>query len=234
MLNVAYLAMSVYLLNGGESFGGESRSTTCLLLLVVGVGIYFLLGRYREKPQKMRNEVIGFIAFTLITFITFSAIFDESLVSVIAESSGKDPTLTGRTDLWKDLISLGMREPMLGYGIGGFWSPERMNFLKTLHPWGPAQAHNGYIEIFLNLGVVGIVIFLLVVVSSVRRICIQAFENFKFAQFRAILLIIILVHNYSEAGFVRPTHLMWFAFLIITVNVKPYTKLTVNPIMATH
>lgn len=75
---------------------------------------------------------------------------------------GRDVTLTGRTDLWRAvLVSIGKR-PMLGYGFDGFWlgmQGESATVILAVR-WVVVQAHNGFLELWLNLGATGLALFL--------------------------------------------------------------------------
>ena len=64
---------------------------------------------------------------------------------------GEDTTLTGRTDLWEDLEKIEVN-PIVGVGFESFWVGERIAPLWERYWWHPNQAHDGYYEMFLNLG----------------------------------------------------------------------------------
>jgi O-antigen ligase len=92
--------------------------------------------------------------------------------------------------------------------------------LKEVHFWGPRQSHNGYLEIWLNLGLVGLGLFALVVGHALHRTTSVCQTDFAYGTFRLIMLLITLLHNYTEAGFPRTQHLVWFVFLLVVLNVK--------------
>ena len=73
------------------------------------------------------------------------------------EMIGKDPTLTGRTDLWAYLIPYISERPMLGWGFFAFWSPVNpaANEISLLVRWRVTEAHNGLLEMLLEVGIVG-------------------------------------------------------------------------------
>ncbi|MBN1364108.1 MAG: O-antigen ligase family protein [Syntrophaceae bacterium] len=216
VIDLVYLMITAYLLNGG----GGSRSTTCIVIIFLLVAFYAIVERMKIEPGK----IWVLLTTIVVVFFTFNFLSDvllkSSVYNIFIESLGKDGTLAGRTDLWKDLMQLGMLHPILGAGFGGFWTPEMAAYLKEIHSWGPGQAHSGYIEIFINLGVVGIVLFILIVFSSLRRTIKQMTVNHDFGLVRLILLLATLLHNYSESGFTRPTHLMWFTFILAVVSVS--------------
>lgn len=220
LIQIAYLLMILYLLNGG----GHSRSSTCIFLVLISIGIYFLFQHYKSAPNRLGSAVIGLFMAICFLLLADMLLLEKSTYSFIVEAQGKDTTLTGRTDLWRDLIPLGMNKPLLGSGYSDFWSPPMMSSLKKIHTWGPGQAHNGYIDLFLNLGIVGLILFCCVFISAVVGGVRQCRSYFDYGQFRLILLIATLIHNCTESGFTRPTHLIWFAFLEVAINISYGTQ----------
>jgi exopolysaccharide production protein ExoQ len=71
----------------------------------------------------------------------------------------RDPTLTGRVFIWQQAAAL-QPNPILGAGFESFWLGERLQKMWAIHWWHPNEAHNGYIETYLNLGIVGCVLLL--------------------------------------------------------------------------
>lgn len=214
-LDILYLLMTVYLLNGG----GHSRSYSSILVLIAACAFYLVMERMRLDPSQIWGYFLGVILSAFILQVASTAFFDSSIYEFIVKLLGKEPTLTGRTDLWRDLIALGMQRPIFGAGYGGFWTPSVNQYVGEAHPWDPGQAHNGYIEIFLHLGVVGLVLFGFAVVSALKGAFRQCRLDFEYGKSRLILLAPALIHNYSESGFIRPTHLIWFTFLLVAVNI---------------
>jgi exopolysaccharide production protein ExoQ len=217
-LDILYGVMLAYLLYGD----GHSKSTTSFLVLVFASGLFLLLNyqHRRGRPIVPTHFVCGLLLAGLLAHFGMELLFGSSLYEVVLESQGKDATLTGRTDLWHDLWIMGQRHTLLGAGYEGFWNPKNCLQLKEVHFWGPRQAHNGYLEIWLNLGLVGLGLFALVVGHALYSTTPLFQTEFEYGTFRLIVLLITLLHNYSEAGFPRTQHLVWFVFLLVVVNVK--------------
>ena len=87
--------------------------------------------------------------------------FVPALIVVVAapntflELIGKDPTLTGRTEIWAYVIPDIWMKPWLGWGYFGFWqltNPVAFKISNAMH-WVVSQAHNGLLEFLLNVGV---------------------------------------------------------------------------------
>lgn len=78
---------------------------------------------------------------------------------------GKDPSLNGRTPLWSSVADAISAHPVLGYGYGTFWQgwhqPSTMVLLDNV--WGPPNAHDGVLDMLLGVGVIGTVVWLVVV-----------------------------------------------------------------------
>jgi exopolysaccharide production protein ExoQ len=103
-----------------------------------------------------------------------------ALIGVLAYSNydtlmyalGKDPTMTGRTALWAGLSHLAMRRPVIGYGYTAFWQgitkgPSRSLALEM--GWlGLAGAENGVLEMWLELGIVGVLLYVAIFLRAVK------------------------------------------------------------------
>jgi len=87
-----------------------------------------------------------------------------TLLSPIGAITGKDMTLTGRTDIWDIMFEHIRLHPWLGTGYGAYWtgleegSPS-YEFMLRLQFY-PASAHNGYLDILNDLGAAGLVVLL--------------------------------------------------------------------------
>jgi O-antigen ligase len=97
-----------------------------------------------------------------------------SNLEAVTEFLGKDPMLTGRVPLWVLSAVMALRRPWFGYGFDAFWLPDEPYVQKIwqLLRWQPPHAHNGILELWLELGVVGVGLYLLVfayyVIKAVR------------------------------------------------------------------
>lgn len=132
-----------------------SRSATswvvALVLAIVWLGVRGLVG----LPRLLRPAMVSL---TMAVVFPALILLPEYLEEVL-EFLGKDLTLTGRVPLWKALIPLGLERPLVGYGYGAFWqgaigpSASVWMFFR----WAQ-QAHNGYIDLWLETGLIGLLI----------------------------------------------------------------------------
>ena len=109
-----------------------------------------------------------------ILLVSISTLFLD-IGSSMLQTMGRDPTLTGRTDIWK--LVLGMtKNPVLGTGFESFWLGKRLDRMWSIYWWHPREAHDGYIELYLALGWLGITLFAVLLVTRYRTV-VQAFRR---------------------------------------------------------
>ena len=132
---------------------------------------------------------------------------------------GKDPTLTGRTELWHDVFNHAMDHFLAGPGFAVFWTGGRLADLHSIHSWGPQQAHNGYLEIFAQLGIIGIILLGMTLVKVFHNISkLNPLSNPDRKMLFILFLAVVLI-NLTEANYGSGTNLMWFLFLaLLTVS----------------
>jgi exopolysaccharide production protein ExoQ len=151
---------------GGAGFVGSlalvalSRSMTSVVVLFL---LMVLLPYLRWTLRKSVRWAVAGIAFLLIVG-TSSVIYVVAHLEEITGFLGRSPTLTGRVPLWILSFVMALRRPWLGYGFNAFWLPDNMYVQKiwNLLRWQPPHAHNGFLELWLELGLVGAALFLLV------------------------------------------------------------------------
>ena len=76
-----------------------------------------------------------------------------------SEALGRGSSLSGRTVLWARLLEVHIN-PIFGTGFESFWLGERLEQLEGIFFFVPNEAHNGYLEIYLNLGLMGLFIII--------------------------------------------------------------------------
>lgn len=204
LLNAIFLAMSVWLLRVSES----TTSKVCLLLgCLVVLGIAG--GLYRRYPRLAR---IGIPALFCLYIV---ADFGLGLNGAMAQALGKDPTLHDRTKIWSFLLGM-HTNPVLGTGYQSFWLGSRLAYF-----WGNAklghinEAHNGFLELYLELGILGVVSMVAFMGATYRQICRRLDEGSSIAVFGLSLWIVLLFYNMSEAAF--EGGLLYMTFLLAAI-----------------
>lgn len=133
----------------------SGSATSCLAIFVfcvtAAVAVLIL------KGGTARMVAISVIVLATPLLLS-AAVFQDSMLELI----GKDPTLTGRTEIWKYVIPDIYQRPLLGWGYVAFWSlnnPAALEIAAAL-VWFAPQAHNGLLEILLHVGLIGASFFI--------------------------------------------------------------------------
>ena len=141
---------------------------------------------------------------------------------VLLGRTGKTATLSGRIPLWSALVPYILDRPILGYGYGAFWSPDRILEMASKTKWQMVHSHNAYIETLLAVGLTGLLTMLsLVMVSLIRHIGLFRASGNRGHAFFATVLSFFLIYSCLEAGFMLPTFasLIWMISMAAAVFV---------------
>jgi exopolysaccharide production protein ExoQ len=139
-----------------------ANSSTAMVALAVGVSMVLAL-----RVSAIRRH-IGLLGFGMVILGAVGhTLF--SLTDTVAEATARDSTFTGRTGLWEAVLAEPIN-PLLGVGYASFWLGERLWRFWALYPYSPPiQAHNGYLETYLNLGLVGVCLLALLLGAALNR-----------------------------------------------------------------
>jgi O-antigen ligase len=205
-VSIMFLLMIAWLLGIADS--ATSSATTA-----IGLGVLILLG----TPLVSKRHFFLYTVTVVVVLAGVEAQFGvyENVVTML----GRDPSLTDRTTVWADAIALQSR-PIIGMGFESFWLGSRLDWMSAKWWWQPNQAHNGYIEIYLNLGFIGLFLFIALIISTLRKAAagLTSESNFEFSRLRLALLFAILSHNYTEATF-KGVHLLWTMLHLVVINI---------------
>ena len=152
--------------------------------------------------------------------ISFFAVFIDT-VGTLVHSLGRDTTLTGRTQIWKAVLSMGTN-PLLGTGFENFWLGDRLQTIWDMTEKGIQEAHNGYLEIYINLGWVGLLLLGTIIVAGYRSALASFRHEPRAAALRAAFITAGLIYSLTEAGF-RMLCPIWMMFLL-TNTISPISS----------
>jgi len=209
LLIVAFLYMIGWLLF-------MSSSATSVVSLVLGISVVLSFSVRSVGMRKMAAYWAG----GLVIFSCAELFFD--VTDTLVAALGRDPTLSGRRDLWAQVLSSDIN-PIVGAGFESFWLGGQALWLWSEYWWRPNQAHNGYLETYLNLGWIGVILLVGVILSAFWKACVDLFSDsdFDFGRFRLGIVAITIVYNCTEAAF-KGLHPVWFLFFIAAMDC-PYS-----------
>jgi exopolysaccharide production protein ExoQ len=185
----------------------KANSMTSLSCFFVGIVLVFVTrGEVARRPALVHVLVAGLVAFT--AGVAFLGLSPELLTAI-----GKDPTLTDRTEVWSVAIGL-VKDRLIGTGFETFWLGPRLEAMWDAYSWQPNQAHNGYLEIFLNLGWVGVALLAVVIGTGYRTVLAGYEQNPSMGSLMLAYFVIGVVYNFTEAAFFRIMAPAWIFFLL--------------------
>jgi len=149
-----------------------SQSATAIVSLLAII-IISLAGYLLAKLSK-QLRIFAYMALFLLMVATTAISSSVNLEEIGLKATGKDVTLTGRTYLWEEGIKAGMENPILGYGLGAFWIPgnpeaEKIWYKFRIYSKSGFHFHNLFINIFVELGVIGLALWLLMYLYSCAK-----------------------------------------------------------------
>src|SRR5262245_27234265 len=125
---------------------------------------------------------------------------------------GRDPSFTNRTAVWQTLERLEVN-PIVGAGFMSFWTGARLEEVWRLFGPGINQAHNGYLEQYLNLGYVGIAFIVLIMLSGLFKVRKHLSDDPAAGMLRLCFIVSAVLYNYTEASFYGMNN-MWMLLLL--------------------
>lgn len=160
-------ALSIVGLMVGAATLWFSEATTATIATVISAvcTTVWLLTIRLEAQSRIVLFVITLLFSAVI--ISFSYQFEDFILNYVLGMSGKDSTLTGRTDLWLASDDLIARRPWLGLGYNAFWHPGNLEAESLWRAFGIENRsgfnfHNAFREIAVHLGLCGLSLFMLV------------------------------------------------------------------------
>lgn len=203
LVNVAFIAMTLRLLNLASS----ATSSVCLAL-----GCLVIAAAHTKWGRRHPGFLKAMAPASFLSYLILVTVF--GINAQLAEAVGRNSTLTDRTHIWKALLSL-HTNPLLGTGYGSFWLGPRLQWI-----WQRVgrinEAHNGYLQIYLDLGFIGLFLLGGFLISSYRKIGRRLKPFSSFGSLSLALWTIMLFYNVTEAAF--KWHPMWIVFLMVAME----------------
>jgi O-antigen ligase len=209
---VVYVCLSVFLIIMTQSATGRVI-LACLLAYCLATRLVSVLGP--------RERTIAFIMGTTIALaLVGTGISNAKAISLFL---GKDPTLTGRTEIWKSMMSSIVKHPILGYGYKAFWrgyQGESANVSFATH-WAVPSAHNAFLEVWIALGAVGVALVVYTLLRAIRDafVCLRAGKSPYLAWYASIVFLTIVL-SADEGELVIPNGLMWILYILACIGLS--------------
>jgi O-antigen ligase len=201
----------------------KAHAVTGFIVLVLYAGFLGCLRFGRRLGPKLS---LAFIVCASIATLGL-AIWAFQYLPELLQSMGRDPTLTGRTTVWAALIVSILKHPILGYGFYSFWQGlvgESGNVITATN-WSFGYAHNGTLEIFLQLGIVGVILFYATMTQAVRHAwyCFQNDQSGIYDWYLSLIALTIL-YNLDEVSVLLPNELASILYIVACCGLAQWAK----------
>lgn len=211
MVNVAFIAMALWLLPLAHTV----TSDVC-----VALSCFLIFLAHSQTGQRHSGLLKTLAPALFIGYVILAAGF--GMASQLAEAVGKNASMGDRTLIWQICLSA-HTNPLLGTGYESFWLGSRMKWFDSLAKGANVhEAHNGYLAVYLDLGLIGLFLLGLFLIASYRTIC-KRLKNFDSLGSLSLALWTTLVFfNVTEAGF--EMGFMWIVFMVVALVVPERVK----------
>ena len=196
----------------------KAGSSTSWTALFIGATCVLLMQLANMRRQVEHLGAYAFIG-ALLLLIPYLI---PGVIGPLVRLLGRDLKFTGRTDVWAEL--LGMRiNPIVGTGYQSFWLGPWVKDLWVKFPFRPNQAHNGYIETYLNGGLIAICLLIGIIISSGAKLKNHLIRGDGFAVIRFAFLVAIVFYNWTEGIYDRLSP-AWIMFLFGAISYSSQFK----------
>ncbi len=191
-----------------------SKTSLVISLLLISILSFYKNFRWKGKISVILLDIgiliLGCLTVVLVTY------WVELLTGL-----GRDSTLTGRTPVWGVMISRLMQRPFIGYGRGGFFAPKSpygLEAAQAIHGWVVPHGHNGFIDLAVDIGLIGLGLFIITCLTTFARALKLAYASNNPEDFFPLaFLILLLMNNVTESLLLYQTNIYWVIF--VTLNI---------------
>jgi len=191
-----------------------STSKTGLIVATI-VFIFILPLAYILLKSLRFNDLFVIIYIGVLLFLLVVLIFVYNNFIDIIEYFGGNNTLTGRTLLWPFVFSSIINKPIFGYGYRTFWDSSYSYSLLSNIEWAPTYAHNGYLDLLLDFGLCGSILFLFSLIYYMKsswRALLSKNEN---SILRVTFLSFIILYAITGTTIVAQNSISWIFFIYL-------------------
>lgn len=187
-----------------------SKSKTALMCTLLPFAIYPVIWAIRRGPATATATIfaVGTAALGLFGLLWCAP-------DAVLQALGKDPTLTGRTDIWAALDRQLALHPLLGFGYGAFWLKDSTpaKFIRAQTHWLVPSAHNGWLDVLVQVGWIGGVLVGLLVAVAVVAAVVRGWRTDD-GCWSLFLVSTFLLHSISESVLISENSFDWAMFAV--------------------
>jgi O-antigen ligase len=202
----------------------DSSSSVINLLFIMSV---FIVSKALRWEYRLKAAVLALsTAFSFILYIWLVVQADA-----VANLFGKDLTLSGRTQLWDLVWEFIHKKPWLGYGYGALWSGGNRDtrVIWSAIGWEAPNSHNGFLEVWLGLGVLGLSVLVIHMVTNFMKILILIGQTRAAVYFLPMVVILFnVLSSTTEANLMDRNSIIWVLYVSVVLSLQLKSNISEN------
>ncbi|MEH2247206.1 O-antigen ligase family protein [Nostoc sp.] len=189
-----------------------SKSTTSLGNFIIITGAFLIYSRILHLKYKVMIPILTFLSTIGIALYAWFILQADAILGTV----GKNTTLTGRAELWPVVLQMIAKKPWLGYGYGAFWgegSSESSIVVQAVQ-WDAPNSHNGFLDLWLALGLLGILVFVIGFgINFLRAIYLIRWNQTPENVWLLVYFTFIILSNLTETSLLDQNSLEWILYV---------------------
>lgn len=187
-----------------------AHSATSVFCFILGSGLLLVSGSsfIRKRPSRLHALCLG------VLLLGGAAMLSGG--GEVTSAMGRSSDLSGRTEIWAAAIA-SADSPLFGTGFESFWNKNSHKVVSLLWNYSGISnlnsAHNGYLQIYLDLGWIGVGLLSIILVVGYLRAVEALRRDHELGSLFLACIITCAFYNITEAGF-RIMTLSWVSFLL--------------------
>lgn len=176
------------------------------------IGMFLILLFYIKKSGNIKLQ------FAVLTCMVLSVPFIINQIFIKAGDMNEVMSMTGRVPFWKDLLTINFpKEPILGFG---FMRIDYHDKFESINSYAGEMTHNTFIQVLLNLGLVGLFIVILQLAFTIHPMI--AHGNKEMQSVAVGLFIPAIINSFTEFGIFGETNygIMFYLFIVFMYGME--------------
>jgi exopolysaccharide production protein ExoQ len=184
-----------------------SRSGQAVALFGISLVATFYVILLQRLSLKVRSALI----FLTLPVLVFVGLVQDIVVSFVLEALGKDPTLTGRMNIWPAVLTAMQNNLLLGGGYGAGWGFLVNDYMQEVLGRQIGHAHNGYLNLIVDLGIVGLTLMLGFLSAVGYRVYVNLVtgRNWEFVLLASTVLVFTIAGNWVGSFLLKHNSIFW-------------------------
>lgn len=201
-----------------------SDSRTSMIGLVISLLIGLLFYRFSSKTTKLfaeNGQIIKLSAYSLCALLCMCVVLLTFNIDFLIQATSNPEFLSGRSQIWQPLLRSYAEHPVFGTGYGAFWnnfanSADYITHEKGNFFTGATQGHNGYLDIAVQTGLLGLLISVAaIIVWPIYYLARLVSFDKNVCSLTLSMVILYIINNFTETSLFEGDNIL-HVFTMIT------------------